>query len=106
VRTVKGIPVEEGSERAKEFERNKKIMVDSVSRIIRTRRGEEGSGNLEELPFIDALLQNYSSEEKVRALCRTCANMVAVIGSNTLFSPPHCSARGLEHEVLYSCDIN
>ena len=48
-----------------EFEKNKKIMVDIVSRIIRQRRGEDGSGQLEELPFIDSLLQNYSSEEKV-----------------------------------------
>ena len=63
-------PPEEGSEREREFEKNKKIMMDIVLRTIRARRGEEGSGNLEELPFIDSMLQNYSSEEKVRVVSR------------------------------------
>ena len=69
MRIVSG-PPEEGSEREREFEKNKKIMMDIVLRTIRARRGEEGSGNLEELPFIDSLLQNYSSEEKVRVVSR------------------------------------
>ena len=56
----------ESSEREKEFQKNRKAMVEVVSRIIRARRGEgEGSGNLEEIPFIDSLLQNYTSEDKV-----------------------------------------
>ncbi len=61
---MSGVPVE-GSEREKEFDRNRELMVGIVSRIIRARRGEGGSDNLEEIPFIDSLLQNYSSEEKV-----------------------------------------
>ncbi len=61
---MSGEPVE-GSEREKEFYRNKQHMVDMVSRIIRARRVEGGSDSLEEIPFIDSLLQNYSSEEKV-----------------------------------------
>ena len=65
MRIVSGAP-EEGSERAKKFEEDKKVMMDIVSRVIQTRRGEVGSGNLEELPFIDAMLQNYSDEGKVR----------------------------------------
>ena len=46
------------------FEENKQIMVDIVSRIIRSRR--EGNPQVEELPFIESLLQNYSTEDKVR----------------------------------------
>lgn len=60
---------EEDSERSEELKKNKQIMVDSVLKIIRTRRGEEGQGGLEELPFIDSMLQNYSSEDKVGVLC-------------------------------------
>ena len=59
----------EGDARLDRFKKNKKDMVDLVLRIIRTRRGEEGEKQLQEVPFIDSLLQNYSSEDKVCALC-------------------------------------
>ena len=50
------------SEREAEFQKNKQVMVDVVRRIIRSRR--EGAGH-REIPFIDSMLQNYDSEEKV-----------------------------------------
>ena len=57
---------EDDSERLKEFERNQQILFNIVSKIIRTRRGEMGHGEqLEEIPFVDSLLQNYSSEDEV-----------------------------------------
>ena len=56
---------EEGSKRLEEFQTNRQLMVDIVLRIIRTRKGEEGTGKLAELPFIDSMMQNYSSEDKV-----------------------------------------
>lgn len=50
----------------KEFEKNRQVIVDIVSQIISTRRGEgHRRAEEEELPFIDSMLQNYSSEEKV-----------------------------------------
>lgn len=63
-RIASGEP-EEGDKRLEEFKKNKQMLVDIVSKIVRTRRGEEGHGQLEEIPFIDSLLQNYSSEDKV-----------------------------------------
>ena len=59
---------EEGSERFEEFQTNRQLLVDIVLKIVRTRRGEEGTGKLAELPFIDSMMQNYSSEDKVIAL--------------------------------------
>ena len=59
-----------GSDREVEFQRNKLVMVSVVKRVIGQRRD---GGGLEELPFIDSLLQNYDSEDKVwlyqHALC-------------------------------------
>ena len=51
------------SEREAEFQRNKQVMVDVVKRVIgHNRDGKER----EEIPFINSLLQNYDSEEKVK----------------------------------------
>ena len=51
------------SEREAEFQRNKQVMVDVVKRVIsHNRDGKE----CEEIPFINSLLQNYDSEEKVK----------------------------------------
>ena len=53
------------SEREAEFQKNKEVFESVIKRIIQNRK--EGSGQ-REIPFIDSLLQNYDSEEKVR-LC-------------------------------------
>jgi len=63
-RLSKGEPAED-DKRTKEFEKNRQIMVDIVTKIVRYRRGEGGSSNLEGVPFVDSLLQNYTSEDAV-----------------------------------------
>ena len=53
------------SEREAEFQRHKQVMVSAVRRVIsRCRDGKEE----EELPFINSLLQNYDSEDKVNII--------------------------------------
>lgn len=79
-RIVSGEP-EKGSTRAKEFEKNRQLMMDIVSRVIRARRGEGGSGHLEEIPFVDSMLQNYSSEEKVSWPIQT-RDLPTLVGSD------------------------
>ena len=44
------------------FNENKQIMMDMVTKIIQARRAD---GNQQEVPFIDSMLQNYSSDDKV-----------------------------------------
>ena len=56
-----GVP-EAGSDREVEFLKHKQVLMDIVRRILQVRREGEG---LEELPFIDSMLQNYDSEDKV-----------------------------------------
>ena len=56
-----GVP-EAGSDREVEFLKHKQVLVDIVRRILQKRGEGEG---LEELPFIDSMLQNYDSEDKV-----------------------------------------
>ena len=55
---------DEGSERLVTFEANKKVMMDTVMKIIHACR-EEGSDAKENPPFIDSLLLNYVSDETV-----------------------------------------
>ena len=61
-RLVSGEP-EKGSKRFEELKQNKQTMVDAVMKIVNERRDSQTQH--EELPFIDSLLQNYSSEDKV-----------------------------------------
>ena len=44
------------------FKKNRQAMIDIVTRIIRAHRAD---GDREEVPFIDSMLQNYSSDDKV-----------------------------------------
>ena len=55
---------DEGSERLVTFEANKKVMMDTVMKIICACR-EEGGDAKENPPFIDSLLLNYVSDETV-----------------------------------------
>ena len=55
---------DEGSERLVTFEANKKVMMDTVMKIIHACR-EEGGDAKENPPFIDSLLLNYVSDETV-----------------------------------------
>ena len=47
---------EAGSDGELEFLKHKQVLVDIVSRIVQERRDGEG---LEDLPFIDSMMQNY-----------------------------------------------
>lgn len=62
VRIATGEP-KEGDKRIEEFEKNRQIMKDSVTKIIKARRA---GGNLDEVPLIDSMMQNYTSDDKVR----------------------------------------
>ena len=55
---------DEGSERLVTFEANKKVMMDTVLKIIRACR-EEGGDAKENPPFIDSMLLNYVSDKTV-----------------------------------------
>ena len=55
---------DESSERLVTFEANKKVMMDTVMKIIRACR-EEGGDTKENPPFIDSMLRNYVSDETV-----------------------------------------
>lgn len=61
VRIASGEP-EEGDKREEEFRKNRQVMMDMVTKIIRARRAD---GAREEVPFIDSMMQNYSSDDKV-----------------------------------------
>ena len=50
------------SERKADFQRNKQVIVDIIQRVVQDRK--EGVWK-RDVPFIDAMLQNYDSEIKV-----------------------------------------
>lgn len=50
------------SEREANFQRNKKELVDLIQRVMKDRREGKCRG---EIPFMDAMLQNYDSDDKV-----------------------------------------
>ena len=60
---------EPGSEKEREFLRHRGILMDIVRRIVRDRR--EGRGQ-EDIPFIDAMLQHYDSDDKVCVFVCVC----------------------------------
>ena len=55
---------DEGSERLVTFEANKKVMMDTVMKIIRACQKEGGDAK-ENPPFINSMLLNYVSDETV-----------------------------------------